>query len=360
MLNKCSGPKLGSKRVVGFLCTDHQWDLMTDREPRTARCVRLAVLLLERGRITPAGAASALDAPLRSVRRDLQLLSTILPVTTARWGRHRYWYLDPGFGACRLGVLDRISLLVGKELTSFLEGTALHDGIWRVEDELRDGVTPRFAQHIDRKFRYHPEPARSYATQTDLLDDLLDALLRELRITIHHRRPGGDLEQRVDLEPLTLVIYRRALYLLARKPDGRIRRYAVDRIHALTKGERFDYPEDWDPDHELSGAFGFFSDGSSQRVRLRFTPRVAPYVRARTWHPSQRLLDLPDGGVELLMHASGRELVRFALEWGAQCRVLEPQWLVDEVRGELQEASAVYTRPISRGPESSSPQPPTR
>ncbi len=315
---------------------------MTEPEPRAARCVRLTLHLLEQGRVTPAGAARTLGAQPRSVRRDLKLLASILPVTPARWGRHRYWYLDPGFGTRSLCVLDRISLLVGKEITSFLQGTALHDGLWRIEDELRDGVSPRFAHHLDRKFRHHPEPARSYAAHTDLLDDLLDALLRELRVSLVHCSAGSEPREHPDLEPLTLVIYRRALYLLARRPDGSIRRFAIDRIQSLEKGERFDYPDEWDPDRELGQAFGFFADGPPERIRLRFTPRVAPYVRARAWHTSQRLSDLPDGGVELTMRTSGRELIRFVLEWGAQCRVIEPEWLVREVSTELALASRAY------------------
>jgi len=316
---------------------------MSKREPRAARCVRLLLHLLECGRVTPSGAADVVGAPQRSVSRDLELLSTIIPLTAARWGRHRYWYLDPGFGASNLGVLDRISLLVGKEITSFLQGTALHDGIWRVEDELRDGVQPRFAHQLGRKFRYHPEPARSYESQADLLDDLLDALLRELHITIQHRSTAGQVREHADLEPLTLIIYRRALYVMARRPDGGVRRFAVDRMVGLTKGPHFDYPSDWDPDAELGDTFGFFSDSrASQLVRLHFTPRVAPYVQARRWHPSQQLRLLPDGGVELTMHTSGRELTRFVLEWGAQCRVLEPAWLVEGVTDELAASLAQY------------------
>jgi predicted DNA-binding transcriptional regulator YafY len=311
-------------------------------EPRARRCARLLLHLLEFGRITPAEAARVTETTPRAARRDLELLADLLPLRPARWGRQRYWYLDPGFGARNLGVLDRISLLVGKEITSFLQGTALHDGLWRVEDELRDGVSPRYARHFDRKFRHHPEPARSYREQTDLLDDLLDALLRERRVHIVHRPAGGDPGERRDLEPLTLVVYRRALYLLVRRPDGAIRRYAVDRIESLEQGEPFDYPHDWDPDAELGQAFGFFTSGPPERVRLRFTPGVAPYVRARIWHRTQQLHDLPDGGVVLTMHTTGRELVRFALEWGSQCRVLEPAWLVEEVRGELKKAAATY------------------
>jgi hypothetical protein len=32
---------------------------------------------------------------------------------------------------------------------------------------------------------------------------------------------------------------------------------------------------------------------------LRFDAVLAPYIRERTWHASQRIRDLEDGGIEL-------------------------------------------------------------
>ncbi|MFH1465580.1 MAG: WYL domain-containing protein [Pseudomonadota bacterium] len=314
--------------------------------------MRLLLHLWEHGRVSTAEAARLVDSTPRRARADLELLGRFLPVEAHGTGRGRYWLLEPGFATRNLAVLDRISLLVGKELTAFLHGTALHEGFWRVEDELRQGVAPRFARHFDRKFHLHPEPARRYHDQTDLLDDLLDALLRELRVHLTHHSVGSEAREHRDLEPLSLVIYRRALYLLARRPDGQIRRFAVDRIERLEKGEHFDYPESWDPARELAGTFGVFSEGPPERIRLRFSPWAAPYVRARDWHPSQRLIELDDGGVDMILHAGGRELVRLVLEWGAGCRAVEPPELVEAVRAELEGALRGYDGgPCAPGPD---------
>jgi WYL domain len=40
-------------------------------------------------------------------------------------------------------------------------------------------------------------------------------------------------------------------------------------------------------------------------IVLRFRSDQAPYVRERVWHPSQQILDLPDGGLELKFRAGG-------------------------------------------------------
>jgi predicted DNA-binding transcriptional regulator YafY len=77
-------------------------------------------------------------------------------------------------------------------------------------------------------------------------------------------------------------------------------------------------------------------------VRLRFDARVAQLVRARVWHPSQAIVGLPDGGVELRMRTNGPELVRQVLEFGDKVEVVEPQWLRDAVVDELAGALERY------------------
>jgi predicted DNA-binding transcriptional regulator YafY len=309
---------------------------------RSERCIRLLLHLWEHGRVSTAEAARLVDTTPRRARADLDLLARFLPIEAHGKGRLRYWLLEPEFGTRNLAVLDRISLLVGKELTSFLRGTALHEGFWRVEGALREGVSPRFARHLERKFFHLAEPARAYDERAEELDTLLDALLRERRLHLVHQAPGRDPHEHRDLEPLTLVIYRRALHLLARRPDGIVRRYAVDRVIKATLGEPFSYPEAWDPGAELAPGFGIHADGTPEHVVLRFTSQAAAYARVRTWHHSQRQVELSDGGLELHMVTCGRELVRFVLEWGAGCRAVEPPWLVEAVRRDLEGALGGY------------------
>ncbi len=71
--------------------------------------------------------------------------------------------------------------------------------------------------------------------------------------------------------------------------------------------------------------------------------RGARYVRERTFHPTQQLHDLPDGGVELRFKAAGLELPRFVLEWGPRVEVIEPAWLREDVINQLRTALARYS-----------------
>lgn len=307
---------------------------------RTARCVRALLFLLERGRATTAEVAHEVGATVRQTREDLKLLADVAPIESVGERERRVWIAQPGTAVRGLALLDRISLELGREMGGFLRGTAIAEGL--SDFAPLDGVPARFASHIDRKFRLRAEPSRSYSDCTETLDGVLDALLREFEVDLEYESRRG-LRTFPRLQPLSLVLYRRAVYLLAR-PAGsdRVLRLPIERIRSAKRGAGFSYPADWDPDAELRPWFGIISGNAPERIVLRFTPKVRHLVHARVWHPSQELTDGPDGSVTLCMWSGGRELVRFCLEWGENCVVVEPAWLRDEVVRELRAALERY------------------
>lgn len=282
--------------------------------------------------LTTKRAAELCDVTTRVALGDLKGLARRAPVRFVKANRQSYWILDAERG---LGPLDRISLLVGREVTRFLEGTSLHRGL----DRLRELHAPDEA--IAARVRYLSEPARTYGPRDEVVDACLDGLLRARTVSFAYEAPSG-ADHFAGAEPLTLVVYKRALYLVVRlgkKPYT----FAIDRMDDVEVGEPFEYPADWDVDAWLGGRFGIVAqDEAPEDVAIRFTARVAHLVKARTWHPSQTVVELADGEVLLHLRANGLELVPFVLEWGEQCEVLGPEWLRDRVVGELRNALARY------------------
>jgi predicted DNA-binding transcriptional regulator YafY len=68
-------------------------------------------------------------------------------------------------------------------------------------------------------------------------------------------------------------------------------------------------------------------------VVVRFAADVADYIREKRWHPSQKLRELPEGGVEIQLRLGSLiEVKRWILGWGAFARVLSP----DSLRADIQ------------------------
>jgi len=108
-----------------------------------------------------------------------------------------------------------------------------------------------------------------------------------------------------------------------------LRTFALPRIREPRRtGARFRRPANFSIGKFLDSSFGIFEGNDRTTVRICFTPFAAQLVRERTWHHSQKIKELPNGGLELHLElGSLEEIERWILSWGDQAEVLEPATL---------------------------------
>jgi proteasome accessory factor B len=83
--------------------------------------------------------------------------------------------------------------------------------------------------------------------------------------------------------------------------------------------------------------------GPAERVEIAFEAQVAPYVRARVWHPSQQVREDSGGRLSLTMDVCHDWALRsWILSWGPFARVVSPAPLAREIRSDLEAAGAHY------------------
>lgn len=276
-------------------------------------------------------------------RRDLAALADAMPdLKSEGSGRTRRWRLGRRE---RLAVSfgERLSLHFGRQLMSFLAGTLLPEWLDELTDKLGDAAArgaDEQAAHLARRLLYVTEPYRRYEAHDATVDALMKALLADREVTVAYAE-GRELPR---FRPYTLVVYRRALYLVGSNVGSTdLVTLAVDRIRGVTLSERtFRLPPGYRPDAALQDRYGIRRGRAAELVVLRFPEEKRRYLEARHWHPGATITTAPDGRVELRMFAGGQELVNLALEWGAACEVVEPAWLREEVVRELRAALVWY------------------
>ena len=139
-----------------------------------------------------------------------------------------------------------------------------------------------------------------------------------------------DAEPRLrKVEPYGLLLGTRQ-YMIARDIDNSraYRRYRMDRItSARITGQSFAKDPNFDLDAFAVQAFGsYYSESEYGRVVWRFAPSAASVARDFEFHPTQRLVDEPDGSLLVEFMASGWiEMVWHLCQWGDQVEVLEPE-----------------------------------
>lgn len=127
---------------------------------------------------------------------------------------------------------------------------------------------------------------------------------------------------------------------------GVLRTRKVDRIErAVLTDEPFEMPADFEPNKLLGGAWAIWFDESDQPqpVTLRFSHHVARRVLETRWHPSQRIEEDAEGrlvwtaGVDAI-----QEMMPWIRGWGAECEVLEPPGLRQQMTGEAARLAQLY------------------
>ena len=121
-----------------------------------------------------------------------------------------------------------------------------------------------------------------------------------------------------------------------------VRTFAVERIQDVSLLEERFTPIEQLPDAAFPHSLGVHS-GPPEHVEIEFEPAVADYIRAREWHPSQRLRDVESGGVAVALDVChDRALHSWILSFGPFARVVAPASLAREIAEQFQEARARY------------------
>lgn len=326
--------------------------------PRHAEIVRhwqmlLAIDAAPHG-LTVGEMAARFQVTKRTVWRDMEALQQVgFPLTDDKRDRETTWRLlrmplktlnDAG-----LSVTEVCSLYLGRTLLSQFTGTPFEPGLTAIMTRVEKSLSPKVRTFLNRLpdvVRVKPV-AKKLVTQPkhdEFVARLIEAasekrVCRVLYFSVHSNR-----EKDYELHPYHLAYADGGLYLTAWVPEYRqVRVFAVERIRRVTvQPATFTQAEDLS-DGGLGQSLGVNRGGKAERIVVDFTPRVAAYVRERQWHGSQKVDDLPDGGVRLTLKVCRDWALRtWVLGWGAHARVVSPQALAEEILEQLTNARDGY------------------
>lgn len=174
-------------------------------------------------------------------------------------------------------------------------------------------------------FACRPGPRASVGI--DLLAVIGEALKRPHVLSIVYAG-GREPDRERQLEPHGLLLGTRR-YLVARVAgsNGPMQHYRLDRIRsARLEASSFSRDPEFDLGRHAARAFGsFHADHEYGEVVWRFTPAAAPTAREFLFHPTQEMIEEPDGSLTVRFTASGHlEMAWHLYMWGDAVEVLAP------------------------------------
>jgi predicted DNA-binding transcriptional regulator YafY len=323
--------------------------------PQYARIRRILALIRE-GPSSPSYAAAgtavgrlpnardfgrALGVSRPTVMRDLDWLrdEENAPIEYVP-SRHGYrladqsWSLPP----IQLSKREVFAFSIATKLIGAFRGTAL--------DLDMESVLSKIAESLEGNITLDPESLSEHLTvvgedyvaqDPEVWSAVAKATDRRERIEIVYQRFSGEVKEYA-LEPYHLPAYHGNWYVIGNNTaKGRVATFAVSRVRSIRlTGSFFEIGSDFDIEEHIRHSFGIVRGEKAFRVRLLFSRNVATYIRERVWHPSQKIVNKRDGGIELSFETAGwKELVRWVLSWQPDCRVLSPRRLRERVEEKM-------------------------
>jgi predicted DNA-binding transcriptional regulator YafY len=295
-------------------------------------------------------AARALEVNPRTVHRDLEFLRDSWGAPLAFSHRHNGYYYetnDYAIPLLRITEGELVALFLAERQMQQYRGTPfgrqLATAFHKLTAALPDPITLDLSHLGDLYcFRHQASDAgdaRSFAR-------LAKAVMEGRQLELVYWTASRDEITRRLVDPYHLASIGGDWYLIAYcHLREAIRMFAPGRIRSVREtGVRFERPADFRITEYLDASFRTMrGSGPPRRVRLRFTPQAARYIRERIWHPTQRLQEHKDGSLVLSMKVSHLlEVQRWVLSQGAGCVVLEPEELRRAVRRELEQMLELY------------------
>jgi predicted DNA-binding transcriptional regulator YafY len=292
---------------------------------------------------------------VRTIRRDLDALEQAgLPLVEQREGKRKRWQVAFKAHLQKLTTLLDASHYLALRVAMGQGGAvrknasvfaALEDLSHKIETAIGPAGRSQLATieacfHSYEKFPYRSSPP-------DVLWPLVQAIAGRRVCRVTYRAPRKDRpETSYEVLPLRLFVHNGAAYLWCHGlRHDRLLKLNLQRVQSLKLLARHaEPPVGFDPEALENATFGIDSGGSPTSYVLRFDPDVAPYIRERSWHPSQKLRELKDSGVELRFTCSeSYEVSSWVASWRQGVKVIRPTSLRSELHDLGGWLSATYS-----------------
>jgi len=313
------------------------------RGDQLTRQWKLVQLLAGRLGRTLAQLCGELGVTKRTVQRDIQVLAAAgFPVTSDMRNGTVFWHFVEGFHAeapIALTLTEQMALYFSKGLFKPLQGSPIYESLESAIQKIGSQLPAQsfsFLRGLENALAVRTFGFKDYSRSKQTIEAMTRAVFHKYRVRLTYQSPRDSKPTERELDPYRLWYVSNALYVVGHdhlRNDLRV--FAVDRIRSVTlTNRRFEIPEDFDFEAFTRSAFNMIW-GETQEVKIRFSASQAPYIRERTWHPSQKIETEPDGSIILTLKVADLGEVRFWLiGFGAEAEVLEPAELRDEVIAE--------------------------
>ncbi len=284
--------------------------------------------------------ADELEVSSKTVQRDIDFMRYRLGLPIEYDQLHfGFYYTEPvaNFPNIEISEGELIALYIGQKALTQYKGTSfeapLSTAFRKITDGLRDTISMTWSD-LDSAVSFRSTGRATI--DVHLFEELSHAVFKQLEIRFDYKKPDAAHYEQRYVQPYHLGCVENLWYLFAFDVDRQqVRTFALPRIRSVRVSKnKFRRPLDFSIGKFLGESFGVFAKPSKTKhaIRIVFDAFAASRIQERQWHPSQKIKQLRDGGIELSLTLGNlEEIERWVLSWGTHAQVLTPPELKERI-----------------------------
>lgn len=285
----------------------------------------------------------------RTIRRDLDLIIAagfpLAPENESPESKSAIWKLDRKTKIGDYLVLDSkeiLGLYFARNALSPLRETPFFQDLARLFSKIESKLSVKHSDHlkeIDADFHFEPGPAWGLGLTPDVIDSVRSACSEGQYLKCEYSSANSQTVSDRKIGPHFIYYAKGALYLLGEDTkDGLVKVFSLARMKNVEMLDEEYSGAKTDPEDYFKNSMGMFrGNAEPEEVKILFAPTISPFVKERTWHNSQTVLNRQGGAIELGITVTVTpELINWILGFGAGATVIAPPHL----KVKMQEAAS--------------------
>lgn len=178
----------------------------------------------------------------------------------------------------------------------------------------------------------------------DRYNALEKCILRQFKIKLQYLSLKNEVTDRI-FHPYRLFMYNNAWYVIGfDEKSGEIRYFKLNRINSfeIRSEQKFRRLLTYN-ESDYFDEYGMKQNGEWYPIKLQLFDQYAMLVKERVYGKNQTVEALEDGSSILACEMQNKENIKvFVLGFGEHCKVLEPEWLREEIKKTIRTLKGMY------------------
>ncbi len=310
--------------------------------PPLERMQRIFRVIKEGGHPSRITLAKEIEVTTKTIQRDIDFMRDRLhlPIAHNR-EKNGYEFTSPveSFPMLELNNAELVAVFVAQKALGQFKGTPFENPLRSAFEKLTSGLKGKVSVpwlEVDSLISFRNFDVAS--TDMGVFQTVSEAVQQGRILQFEYKKLNSLVFETRRVEPCHLACVLNQWYCFAFDPKRRaFRAFVLVRMrNPKVTPEEITDPKPFSIDAYLKGSLGVFNAKGNNTIRIKFDAFAAQLVRERSWHPSQKMQDTEDGGLELQLRLSSLEEVEpWVLSWGKHARVLANE----ELRKRIYEAA---------------------